>query len=216
MLARFVSGRGLGLALALLTAGLLPGCKTEQRAAPRPPEKRLALATGSAELLRPELPGVELEQTLTELLRVRPRLRRQPAADREQLTVYEEELGPKRRALYFFGGPSQRLARVQLATELDRLEAIVDRVLERQQRMGAPTGVWDCPASAGQLPTRRYGYQRAAAAAADVYAIVGEHGLATYYVTSREQLRSSLALAGCTPPPPERTARFPAVPTHQP
>jgi hypothetical protein len=177
-----------------------------------PTERRSGLAHDSAGLLSSELPGVLLEQELGELRAVRPRLKRQAGADREQLTAYEEQLGAKRRALYFFGGRPARLARVQIATQLAQVDAIVERVLSLQQRLGPPAGVWDCPATGGQLPTRRYSYQHGKAAAVDVFAIVGESALATYYVTSRQQLRASLALADCSPTPPERAARFPALP----
>jgi len=195
----------------LLIAGLV-GCNPKEKPVPPLPPKRAALVDDSAALFRPELPGVTLEMDLSELLRVHSHLMRQPAADREQLKVYEEQLGDQRRALYFFGGPAQRLLRVQVASQLPHVDAIVQRVLDVQQRLGAPTGVYDCPAASGQVPTRRYSYLRGAAGALDVYAILGERALATYYVASANQLRDSLKLAGCLPISPARAARFPAVP----
>lgn len=209
-----------GCAGALAGLGLICGmaCSGRDSVAHGPiPKKNRELAKASGELLRSELPGVELEMDMTELLSLRPKLHRQPRADRDQLTVYEEELGPRQRALYFFADatPRPRLARVQIASELAQVDAIVERVLALQQRMGAPSGVWDCPAEAGQLPTRRYGYQRKPAAAVDIYAIIGEHALATYYVASSEQQRTSLRESGCQPTAPEQAGRFPAVPAPQ-
>jgi hypothetical protein len=176
------------------------------------PTKRAGLARASAELLAKELPGVQLEQDLGELRTVRPGITRQSGADREQLSAYEEQRGPRERVLYFFGGSPPRLQRVQIATQLAQVDAIAARVLALQQRLGPPTGVWDCPAARGQLPTRRYSFVRDQAAAADVFAILAERALATYYVTSRQQLRASLQQADCRPTPPERATRFPMLP----
>lgn len=191
--------------------GLISAC-TGPADPPPPPAKRLALANDSAPLLGLKVPGVMLEMSLGELRRLRPRVKRQPAADRERLTVYEEQLRDGQRALYFFGGPAERLARVQVASQLPQVDAIVERVLDLQQRLGATSGVWDCPATHGQVPTRRYSFQRGQAAAAEVFAIIGEHALATFYVTSSKQLRDSLELAECRPISPGSASRFPAVP----
>lgn len=196
-------------------AGLL-GCQDRREAVAPKPRAQVddALRTGSTSLLAPHLDGVSLGMTTTELLRSHPRLKRQPTADRDGLTVFEEVLVDGAHALYFFDASEPTsLRRVQLASELPNLEAVVKRVLDRQQRLGAPSGVWDCPAAGGALPSRRYSFRMGSAAAADVFVLLGEHALATYYVANRADIQSSLGMAGCEPVPPERATRFPAVPT---
>lgn len=173
------------------------------------------LPEDSKRLLVGQLEGVTLGMDLTALLHVHPRLKRQVAADREGLLVFEEVLTNGARVLYFLTDVDPpKLARVQIAAELPTLEEVVKRVLDRQQRLGAPSGVWDCPARAGELPTRRYTFRANSAAAADVYVLLGERALATYYVASVTDIRNSLELAGCVSTPPERATRFPVVPTN--
>lgn len=175
------------------------------------------LPVDSQRLLVGQLAGVSLGMDMTALLHAHPRLKRQPTADRDGLLVFEEVLPDRAHVLYFLADvDSPKLARVQIATELPTLEDVVKRVLDRQQRLGAPAGVWDCPARDGQLPTRRYTFRANSAAAADVYVLLGERALATYYVASANDIRASLELAGCISTPPERATRFPVVPTPAP
>jgi hypothetical protein len=187
-------------------------------------ERRLSgadpvLAEASRELLQKDLPGVKLGMSLPDVLTVHARLKRRAQADLEGLRVFEEPLGEKRSALYFFGGERAgigALMRVQVASSVSGLDAVVARVLETQQRLGPPNGVWDCPASAGQVPTRRYSYRRGVASALDVYTLLGDNAAATYYVSSTRQIRASIKEAGCVETPPERAHRFPmAVPPGQ-
>jgi hypothetical protein len=184
-------------------------------------ERRLSgadpvLAEASRELLQKDLPGVKLGMSLPDVLAVHSRLKRRPMADLEGFRVFEEPLGEKRSALYFFGGERAgigALMRVQVATSVSGLEAIVARVLDTQKRLGPPNGVWDCPAVSGQVPTRRYSYKHGAASALDVYTLLGDNAAATYYVAATRQIRSSIKEAGCVETPPERAHRFPlAVP----
>jgi hypothetical protein len=175
-----------------------------------------ALGEASRELLQADLPDVKLGMDLPDVLSVHPRLKRRTEADREGLKVFEEPLGEKRSALYFFAGDQAgigALMRVQIASSVRGLEAIVKRVLDTQNRLGPPSGVWDCPASAGQVPTRRYSYKRGLASALDIYTLIGDDAAATYYVSSTRQIRSSIKEAGCLETPPERAHHFPtAVP----
>jgi hypothetical protein len=178
------------------------------------PAPRSELGRASALVLGAALPGVELDMTLPELARRHPRLVRYAPADREGLRAYQEELGPDRRALYFFAtGAPARIARVQVAGKLEGDQAVPGHVLDRQARLGPPSGVWDCPASAGQVPTRRYQFRSGRAAALDVIALLGTYVSVTFYVASAEQIRRSLVDADCQPTPPERAARFPALPS---
>jgi hypothetical protein len=178
-----------------------------------------ALGEASRELLAADLPGVKLGMSLPDVLSVRSRLKRRTEADREQLKVFMEPLPDKRYALYFFGGDQGGigpLMRVQVATTVHGLEAIVARVLDTQKRLGPAGRVWDCPASAGQLPTRRYSYRRGVASALDVYVLVDEEAAATYYVSSTRQIAASIKEAGCIDTPLERANKFPLAspPSH--
>jgi hypothetical protein len=201
--------------LSVVALGLLALGFWLRSAPPTPPAPvaRSALGRASSALLAREVTDLELGMSLRDVLRGHPRIRRHAPADREGLKAFEERLGVDRRALYFFSSSSPpQLLRVQLASKLAGDQAVVDRVLELQGRLGAPSGVWDCPAAAGQLPTRRYQFKRGPAAALEVIALLGEHAAATFYVAAAEHIRHSLADARCQPTPPEAAARFPAVP----
>jgi hypothetical protein len=175
--------------------------------------QRSELGRASAALLAPALPGVELELSLAQVQSLRPKLRAHPLADLDGLTAYHEQLAPDLRALYFFTPVPARLARVQLASKLAGDEAVVAHVLDLQARLGAPSAVWDCPPAPENVPTRRYQFRRGPVAALDIIALLGERASATFYVAAAPQIRSSLQQARCQPTPPERAARFPAVPS---
>jgi hypothetical protein len=175
-----------------------------------------ALAEASKELLQGELPGLTLDLSFQRAITVRSRVKRYAEGDREGLKTWVEPMDKGKSALYFFAaetGGVGRLQRVQIASNVKGLEAVVARVQAREARLGPPSGVYDCPAVPGQVPTRRYTFKRGTASAMEVYALVGEQTAITYYVASTTQIRDSLKEAQCAPTPPERAARFPvAVP----
>jgi hypothetical protein len=182
----------------------------------RPSAPDPALVAGSKELLARELPGLSLGLSLQEVLRVRASIRRHAGGDREGLKLFHEALDGDSSALYLFASEAAgigALRRVQVASHVKGPEAVVARLQDRQARLGPPTGVWDCPARAGQLPSRRYSYRRGSASALEVYVMVREQTAITYYVAATGDIRASLKEADCVPTPPERAARFPvAVP----
>jgi hypothetical protein len=150
--------------------------------------------------------------SLPDVLAVHRRLKRREKEDRDGFKVFEEPLGPKRSALYLFGGERSGigpLMRVQIASAVRGLEAIAARVQDTQKRLGPPSGVWDCPAIPGQLATRRYNYRRGAATALDVYMLVNDEAAATYFVASTRDIANSLKQAKCEETPPSRAHRFP-------
>jgi hypothetical protein len=170
------------------------------------------LAAASRELLEHDLPGIRLTMSLPDVLAVHPRLKRREKEDRDGFKVFEEPLGPKRSALYLFGGERSGigpLMRVQIASAVRGLEAIGARVQDTEKRLGPPSGVWDCPAIPGQLATRRYNYRRGAATALDVYMLVNDEAAATYFVASTRDIANSLKQAKCEETPPSRAHRFP-------
>ncbi len=180
-------------------------------------DRRLAdadpkVAAASVELLAHDLPGIRLGMSLPDVLSAHPRLKRREKEDRDGFKVFEEPLGPKRSALYLFGGERSGigpLMRVQIASAVRGLEAIAARVLETQKRLGPPSGVWDCPGIPGQLATRRYNYRRGSATALDVYMMVNDEAAATYFVASTRDIANSIKQAQCTETPPSRAHRFP-------
>jgi hypothetical protein len=178
------------------------------------------LAPASRELLEHDLLGVTLTMSLPDVLEKRPRLKRREKEDKDGFKVFEEPIGPKKSALYFFAGERGigPLMRVQIASAVRGAEAIVARVQDTQKRLGEPNGVWDCPAIPGQqLATRRYNYRRGVATALDVYMLVNDEAAATYYVASTRQIASSLKDAKCVETPPSRAHLFPlALPPKQP
>jgi hypothetical protein len=174
------------------------------------------MIAASQELLRQDLPGFSLDLSFQDALRLRSLMRRYTEGDRDGIKAFQESLDKTTTAFYFFAGETGGiglLLRVQVASNVKGMEAVAERVKQRLARLGPPSGVWDCPALPGQVPTRRYSFKRGPASAVEVYALVGEQAAITYYVSSTPQIRNSLKEAGCTPTPPEAAARFPvAVP----
>ncbi len=177
----------------------------EPEAAPDP-----LLLEGSRKFLAEEkLSGVVLGMGLSELRALRPKLRRQSSADADGQQVYVEPL-PGRQVLYQIDEPSQRLARVQVASALSGAESFLAHLEQRKARFGVPEGIVDCPASPGQLmATRRFVWREQEAGAMEVVHLRGERALVTFYVAALPTLADSLALAACTPTKPEDFANFP-------
>jgi hypothetical protein len=170
------------------------------------------LVPASRELLEHDLPGVTLTMSLPDVLEKRPRLKRREKQDKDGFKVFEEPLASKKSALYFFAGERGigPLMRVQIASSVRGLEAIVARVQDMQKRLGEPNGVWDCPAIPGQqLATRRYNYRRGVATALDVYMLVNDEAAATYFVAATRQIASALKDAKCVETPASRAHSFP-------
>lgn len=170
------------------------------------------VAAASVELLEHDLPGIRLGMSLPDVLAAHPRLKRREKEDRDGFKVFEELLGPKRSALYLFGGERAGigpLMRVQIASAVRGVEAIAARVTDMQKRLGPASRVWDCPGIPGQLATRRYSYRRGAATALDVYLVVNDEAAATYFVAATPDIAKSIEQAQCRETPPSRVHRFP-------
>lgn len=176
------------------------------------------VAAASRELLAHDLPGITLTMSLPDVLAAHPRLKRREQQDRDGFKVFEEPLGPKRSALYLFGGERSGigpLLRVQIASAMRGADAIAARVQETQKRLGPADGVWDCPPVPGQLATRRYSYRRGAASALDVYMLVNDEAAVTYFVAATRDIANSIKEAKCAETPPSRARLFPlALPPH--
>jgi len=202
----------LSVALGLVAWGLMP----RQTASPVDARQKAAalspLARESVSLLGPSLRGVYLGMTQPELQRARPRCVRQKRADEPAYLMLEEALPSNERVLYGIDSTSLTLAKVQIAGKLEAVDAVEGRVATMQGRYGPPTGVFDCPMVPGQLPTRRFTYQRSALGVMDSYLLIGDQVAVTLYVAPLRVLRASLTMAQCAPTPADRLARFPAVP----
>jgi hypothetical protein len=170
------------------------------------------LGRASAAQMPKRLGGVFLSMDEAQLKTLRPQAERKPAADTEQHYVLDEALAGGGQALYLFSRATRLLDRVQLAQQLSDISALSARVESLQAEYGPVSGVWDCEASEGQVPTRRFSWLRGPVGIMDVVLLFGERVLTTLYIGSRDDLQSSLMRAGCSPTPPERFSKFPAVP----
>jgi hypothetical protein len=179
------------------------------------PSRRTELAQASRSRLPADLAGVFLGMDEDALKAARPSARRHPRSDAPDYYVYHERRSPAGQVLYLFQRSTQRLARVQLAEQLPDDAALPVRIQRLQQRFGAPSGIWDCPMVAGQLPTRRFSWTRGGAGdlgIMDVVLLLGPRVLATTYFGEIGDIQGSLRSAGCVPTPPERLSKFPALP----
>ncbi len=198
-----------GLAMESLWGSTRPPSEAAA-AADRAP--RSALARESMSMLAPTLTNVYFGMTQPELQSARKRAVRQPKADEPKFYMFDESLPSKERVLYGIDNTNLRLAKVQIAGRLERAEDVPVRIELMQSRFGPPKSIWDCPALPGQMPTRRFMYQRSAIGAMDSFLMVGNQIAVTLYVAPLAILRQSLALAQCAPTDKEALARFPAVP----
>lgn len=201
------------LALGLLLWGLTSqGAPKGKPSAGTPAVPLSPVARESMSLLAPTLKGVYFGMTQPELQRARPRAVRQARADEPEYLMLEEALPSQERVLYGIDSKALTLSKVQIAGKLDGVEEVQGRVATMQGRYGTPTGVWDCPMVPGQLPTRRFTYQRSTLGVMDSYLLLGQQLAVTLYIAPTRVLRASLTMAQCSPTPADRLARFPAVP----
>jgi hypothetical protein len=181
-------------------------------AAKNAPRPMSAVGRESMSLLAPSLTDVYLGMTQPELQATRPRAARQRKADEPQLFMLDEALSATERALYGIDMGNLQLAKVQIASRLSSVEEVAPRIALMQSRYGSPTGIYDCPAVPGQLPTRRFLFQRSALGVIDSYLMLGDQIAVTLYVAPMPMLQQSLTVARCAPAAKEALARFPAVP----
>jgi hypothetical protein len=177
--------------------------------APRPAAGPDQVGRDSQRFLPPELAAVYLGMSPTQLTLARPKSVRNQRADEGSYLVYDEGLSQASRVLYSFGSARLALEKVQIASELANVQQIAPRIAAHAQRLGTPSGVWDCPADVKRLPTRRFSWTRGHVGAMDVYLLLGARVSATLYVAPSGVIRDSLANARCTPTPPERLKAFP-------
>ena len=161
------------------------------------------------------LRGVFLDMDEAQLRAVRPGAKRNEGADKDSYYVFDESHGAQGRALYLFSRHNHLLSRVQLAQQLSGVDALSPRIEQMQSEHGPVSGVWDCVAAPGQLPTRRFSWLRGPVGVMDVVLLLGERALATLSVSSRDELQTSLTSGACVPTSPEHFSEFPAVPEPQ-
>lgn len=174
------------------------------------------LARESQSLLSPKLNNVYFGMKQPELQAARPRAARRTEADEPRFFMFDERLSKDERVVYGIDNKSLELTKVQIAGRLSSVEEVAPRIALMQSRYGSPKGVWDCTAAPGQLPTRRFLYQRSALGVMDSFLLIGDTIAVTLYVAPLSILKESLTIARCKPTPPEAFARFPAVPAPSP
>ena len=88
------------------------------------------------------------------------------------------------------------------------VDAIAPHLAAMNDQFGAPTGIWDCR-DAGGIATRRFTWRRSHVGLADILLVYGDRISVTIYVTTNEQMTSSLERARCAPTPADRIDQFP-------
>lgn len=154
------------------------------------------LREDSAPLIPDLLEGVRLGISLAELQQVRDVVAKQDARG-EVMDVYEEMLSNRAQVIYAVDGELDVLMRVQIMSSIPprgvapHLEAMV-------AQYGAPTGIWNCPATgAGGVPTRRFTWQGSAVTVQDILLIHPAGVSQTLYIASTESIAASLRIAHC-------------------
>jgi hypothetical protein len=171
-----------------------------------------ALGRDSQRFLPDAIAGVYLGMSPTDLKLARPEVELSQNANEPVYVVYDEGLSASERALYLFRSGTQKLEKVQIATRLRDVNAIAPRVVAYTKRYGDPSGVWDCPADSGHVPTRRFSWTRGSVGLMDAYFLLGDKVSATLFVAPSGVIREALATARCIPTPPERVRAFPVPP----
>lgn len=174
--------------------------ETRQRRAERlraQVEEQMAPLRDASEALIPELlTGVRLGIPLAELQEVRTVVPKQDARD-EVMDMYEEMLGTRAQVVYAIDGELDVLVRIQIMSSIPpwgvgpHLEAMI-------ARYGAPTGIWNCPATGtGGIPTRRFTWQGSAVTVQDILLVHPGGVSQTLYIASTESIAASLRIAHC-------------------
>lgn len=164
----------------------------------------------SLELLRSSLPGIVLGLDLEAVIAARPTGAVTASSTHVDagFALYQEHLEGGAQVAYAFDASTHLLARVQILSQLPSVDAIAPHLAAMNDQLGAPTGIWDCH-DGGGIATRRFTWRRSHVGLADILLVYGDRISLTIYVTTNEQMTSSLERAGCTPTPRDRIDQFP-------
>jgi hypothetical protein len=174
--------------------------------------QREEVRTESRGLLANVVPGVELGADVAALIAARPAdaVRESTSRVDPGFTLYEEALPNGAQVMYAFEARSGRLARVQALSQLESVESIAPHLTMMRESFGPPTGVWDCRDPSG-IATRRFTWRGTNVGLADILLVYGGRISLTLYVTTNEQMVSSLERARCTTVTPEQLEQFPTT-----
>jgi hypothetical protein len=167
------------------------------------------LGSESRELLAGVVEGVELGVDQASILAARPRVEPSTSHADPGTTLFQEDLPIGVRVMYAFD-EQHRLARVQVLSQLESMEAIPAHLAALADRYGAPTGAWDCR-DGGGVATRRFTWRRSHVGLADILLVYGDRISVTLYVTTNEQMGQSLQRAGCVPVSGDQLDRLPTT-----
>jgi hypothetical protein len=152
--------------------------------------------------LMPELlEGVYLGMTLDEARRARPHMRPEMTAqnpEERDTVVFAEHFANGARAMYVFVRETDRLQRVQVLSLLPSVEALPPHLAAMNAQYGTPTGLWDCPDTAG-VPTRRFTWRHGETTVSDVILVYGGRVSVTLYVAPSAIIARSLRMGTCRP-----------------
>lgn len=161
-------------------------------------EEQMEPLRDASEALMPELlSGVRLGIPLAELREARSSIVPKQDASGEVMDMYEEMLSGRSQVVYAVDGELDVLMRIQIMSSIPpqgvgpHLEAMI-------ARYGAPTGIWNCPATgAGGVPMRRFTWQGSAVTIQDILLIHPAGISQTLYIASTESIAASLRIAHC-------------------
>lgn len=162
------------------------------------------------ELIRP----VALGQTRQEVRRHRPAA--QPNLENsDQTKIWLEERFPNgAQALYGFDRRVNRLVQIQILSLLPDTSAIAPHLTAMNEQYGRPTGIWDCPDTGG-VPTRRFTWRHSETTIMDVFLIYRGRVSVTLYIAPSSTIGASLQRAHCRPAAPDQIATFPITSEEQ-
>ncbi len=168
-----------------------------------------ASRTESSELLHGILPGVALGTDLETVRAARPADALSPSTSRTDpgFDLYEETLSNGAQVMYAFVARSHLLERIQILSMLDGVDGLVPHLTAMQGMYGAPTGIWDCTDQGG-ISTRRFTWRRGHVGLADIALVYGSRVSLTLYITTNDQMASSLRRSGCVPTPEGEVGNF--------
>lgn len=154
------------------------------------------LRHASEELMPDLLEGVRLGITLAELQEVRNVVPKQDAQG-EVMDMYEEMLSSRSQVVYAVDGELDVLMRIQIMSSIPP-RAVAPHLEAMVARYGAPTGIWNCPATgAGGIPMRRFTWRGSAVTVQDILLIHPGGVSQTLYIASTESIAASLRISHC-------------------
>ncbi|MGF1466400.1 MAG: hypothetical protein ACFCGT_09710 [Sandaracinaceae bacterium] len=145
------------------------------------------------------LEGVEIGMAAEDLAAARPDASRTDGEvdpEAPELEQWEERLENGSRVVYAVDGETERLARVQVLSQLPQPEALQPHLAAMTRAYGAPSGIWECRGDDG-ISSFRFTWRGEQLSMADIVLAVPPRPAVTLYLAPTSVMAQSLERARC-------------------